>query len=1202
MRSPERRWRFWVDRGGTFTDVVAQRPDGELIEFKLLSRNPDRYQDATVEAVRRCLNVVAGEPIPTEQIVELRVGTTVATNALLERTGSKTALFITEGFGDLSVIGDQRRPDLFALDIRREPPLTDCVFEITERLNSDGEVVTALDEQTVHSALEQAKALGCKALAIALVHATINPRHERRVAELAARYDFGEVVVSHEVSALPGFLERMQTAGAEAYLQASVSQYIDELRRALPGVTIRCMQSSGALADAAQFRARHALLSGPAGGVMGAVRTAQAAGVERLIGFDMGGTSTDVFHCAGRVERVDETQVAGVVVRSPSVQLHTVAAGGGSRLGVQDGRATVGPESAGAYPGPACYGRAGPAAVTDANLVLGRLLREHFPAVFGQDGRQPLDPEASHQALDRLSIALHGDNSPHSPEQLAYGYIEIAVENMANAIRRITVEQGIDTQDYTLVAFGGAGGQLACLVAQALEVSDIFIPEAAGVLSALGIGLSELSQIEQLAIDQPLAACDSTTLQHAITVAAQQSRQRLADQGVANEQIRVEYSADLHFDGTDTTLTLPFERLDRLASDFLEQHRQVFGFADQQRAIRLRSLTIEALGGGHGFRPIDPVPAKSPTGRSIDVWAKLSGRLERVTASQLSRDDMAEGQQIKGPALITEPNSCIVVEPGWMATRQRGGLRLRQASRVRVAPTNESTAADPMRLEIIHNRLMAIAEQMGEALRRTAHSVNVRERMDFSCAIYTANGELVANAPHIPVHLGSMGAAVQSLLQRHRSVLAPGSAWLLNNPYLGGTHLPDLTVVSPRFDTSGELVQLVAARAHHADVGGITPGSVPAESHRLDEEGIIFDGLCIVDESGFHEAVIRDHLGQGPHPARQPDLNLVDLRAQIAACHQGLAGLDRLDAQFGAAQAQAYLHHILDHSADCVRQMIRAVQPGTGSVDLDDGTPIRVSLTPDRHTGHLVLDFQGTGTQHAGNRNAPTAITRAAVLYVLRCLLARPLPLNDGCLRPVELRIPAGSLLNPEPPAAVVAGNVETSQAIVNVLLEAFGSAAHAQGTMNNLSFGNDTEQYYETICGGAGAGAGFAGADAVQTHMTNSRMTDVEVLERRHSVRVEQFGLWRQSGGAGRSRGGSGAIRRLRFLSEMDVSVLSSQRKTAPRGLHGGGDGTCGRNTHYRNDGTRQDLGPQARLQVQPGDCIEIRTPGGGGWGKPED
>ncbi len=1191
-------WRFWVDRGGTFTDVVAVDPEGVQRHCKLLSRDPGHYEDATVEAIRRCLSVKRGAPIPAERIVELRVGTTVATNALLERSGSRTALLITAGFGDLPIIGDQRRPELFALNIHREPPLAARHFEITERLDARGAVLHPLDEASVHDALRRAREAGCEAVAIAFVHATVDGRHEHRTAEIAAEYGFEEVVCSHAVSPLPGFLERMQTATAEAYLQAAVSAYADGLRQALPGVTIRFMQSSGSLVDADRFRARHALLSGPAGGVVGAVRTGERLGLQQIIGFDMGGTSTDVFHFAGRIERVDDTRVAGVNVRSPSVQLHTVAAGGGSRLLSRDGRAVVGPESAGAHPGPACYGRGGPPAVTDANLLLGRLRPERFPAVFGPDAQHPLNLDASRSALKVLGNSLHGTGSASPLEALAYGYLEIATENMANAIRRITVEQGIDTEHYTLTAFGGAGGQMACLVAEALDLSDVFIPDAAGVLSALGIGLSELSNLQQIAVDRLLGDCDPATLESGIDTAAAQAREALEAQGVPATRIHIETQADLQFDSSDTTLTVPFRRLTELEPSFLDRHRQVFGFADEARAIRLRSITVEAAGGGHTLAAGSIGTADDWSDGRIRFWAKADGHLAERDARLIARERMTDGRQVQGPALITEPNSTIVVEPGWTATRVPGGLRLRRSATVKRLNRDDAGIADPVRLEIIHNRLMAIAEQMGEALRRTAHSVNVRERMDFSCAIYTADGELVANAPHIPVHLGSMGAAVQSLLERHRTALTPGSAWLLNNPYLGGTHLPDLTVVAPRFDANNRLVQLVAARAHHADVGGITPGSMPAESYVLDEEGIVFDGLCIVDASGFREDAIRAHLAQNPRPARQPDLNLVDLRAQVAACRQGIAGLEQLDGQFGAEPTQRYLQHILSHAADCVRALIPGMKPGHGEVTLDDGTPIRVTLRPDAESRRLVLDFTGTGAQHPGNRNAPAAITRAAVLYVLRCLLDRPIPLNDGCLRPVELILPKSCLLNPEPPAAVVAGNVETSQAVVNALLEAFDACAHAQGTMNNLSFGNATEQYYETICGGAGAGERFDGTDAVQTHMTNSRMTDVETLERRHSVRVDSFGIRRGSGGAGRHPGGCGAIRRLTLLTPMEISVLSSQRARAPRGLHGGQDGAAGVNTLIRRTGERRDLGAQARVEVEAGDRIEILTPGGGGWG----
>ncbi len=1194
-------WRFWIDRGGTFTDVLSLSPDGMLRADKLLSEDPEHYDDAVIAGVRRVLGLAAEAPIPASRIEELRVGTTVATNALLERKGTPTALLVTRGFGDLLAIGDQTRPDLFALDIRKAAPLAARVIEIDERVDADGAILTPLDEIQVEQALETARQQGCRALAIALVHGATAPAHERRIADLARAAGFEAVRCSHEVSPLPGLLGRAETAVIDAYLSPVLHQYTRRLAAALPDTRLRFMQSSGGLVGVDALSGRNAVLSGPAGGVIGAVRTAAALGRDRLIGFDMGGTSTDVFHFAGTLEQLDEGRIAGARLRAPMLQIETVAAGGGSILGFDGARLRVGPESAGADPGPACYRRSGPLAMTDANVQLGRIRPEFFPKVFGPEADQPLDPAAVGQAFAARAdeIAAAGGRAWTS-EQLAWGYLRIGVENMANAIRGISVRRGIDVGGYTLCAFGGAGGQHACAVADAVGIRSVLLHDHAGLLSALGIGIADLSRRDERMIEQALDGADleaiatiGQTLEHGVRAA-------LRSDGVDGD-IHVRLQVRLRYDTSDTALAVDLTDAAAMRAAFEGGHRQLFGFADPQRPLVLQSIVAEARGGGHAIPPAPPSPA-TPAPALQRVSVHFAGDDDATPRSLdtpvYRREQLSAGQQIDGPALLLEPHSTVVVEPGWRARRLDGALLL---ERSRALPRHRavSTACDPMHLEIFHNRYMAIAEQMGDALRRTARSVNVRERLDFSCAIFDARGRLVANAPHIPVHLGSMGVSVQALLREHGAELAEGDAWLINDPYRGGTHLPDLTVIAPRFDADGRLRQLVAARAHHADVGGISPGSMPAASRSIAEEGIRFAGLRIMREGRFLEPALLAALGAGPWPARQPAHNLADLQAQLAATRSGIAELAGLDDSFGRDVVDAYMQHIFDHAEQAVRALLPKLRPGSRRLQMDGGRVIAVTVTP--ADDRLRIDFTGTSAQDPGNFNAPLAVTRAATLYVLRLLLGTDIPLNDGCLQPVELHVPDGSLLNPVKPAAVVAGNVETSQAVVDALLGAFGVLADSQGTMNNLSFGDAAHQYYETICGGAGAGAGHAGASAVHTHMTNSRITDVEILEARFPVRLERFAIRRDSGGAGRWPGGDGVIRELRFLQPMQVGILSGHRHTPPQGLDGGGPGACGRNMLIGQAGERM-LDACVALEVAPGERIRIETPGGGGCGQVAD
>ncbi len=1193
-------WRFWVDRGGTFTDVLALSPDGGLRALKLLSDNPERYDDATTAAIRQVLGLDAGQAIPAGVVQELRVGTTVSTNALLERKGAATLLVTNAGLEDLLLIGDQSRPDLFSLRIDQPPPLTRAVIGIAARLDADGGVIAPLDADAVRRQLIAARAAGCVAVAVALLHAHRNPQHELAVGELAREAGFATVSLSHRTSPLPGLLARAQTAVADAYVDRPLRRYVNTLAAALPGTRLRFMQSAGRLTGAEGFGGRNSLLSGPAGGVIGAIGTAQAAGFERIVGFDMGGTSTDVFHFAGELEHDHESRLAGLTVRAPTLRVHTVAAGGGSVLGFADGRCTVGPESAGANPGPTCYRRGGPLTVTDANLRLGRIRAADFPSLFGPGGDEGLDEAATRRAFDeRCAIVNAAAPTPRTAPQLAHAYLQIAVENMANAIARITVQRGIDVRDHTLCAFGGAGAQLACRVAEALGMRSIFVHDRAGVLSALGLGMAQIGHEAEAGIGAALDAASAAQIASRLVELRRQAHAAMRADGVARNRIRDRAWARLRYAGAETLIDVALNgsaEAGLLRRAFEVEHRKMFGFVEPQRPIELVSVRLESAGGGS----VPPAPGATAPGRreSTRFWAEdANGVLRKMRAPLIDRDALADGETVAGPALLREPNSLIVVEPGWSATRLATGLHLRRTAQP-PRPRIGHTRRDPLHLELFHNRFMAIAEQMGEALRRTAASVNVRERLDFSCALYDGRGRLVANAPHIPVHLGSMGTAVQSLIAAHGAEFEHGDAWLLNDPYHGGTHLPDLTVVTPILDAGGCLRQLVASRAHHADIGGLTPGSMPPFSRHIDDEGVRFCGLRIARGGRFEESMLRQALSAGPHPSRQVQQNLVDLRAQIAANQRGMAELAALDRAAGADRVDAYMQHIHDHAAECVASLTRTLKPASASVQLDNGARIQVAIRA--IDGRLRVDFSGTSGPDRGNFNAPLAVTRAAVMYVLRCCIGRRIPLNDGCLQPVDLVVPDHCLLNPRPPAAVVAGNVETSQCIVDALLAALGAEAGSQGTMNNLSLGNARCQYYETIGGGTGAGPGFHGAHAVQSHMTNSRITDAEVLETRYPLRVWRFARRHGSGGDGQYRGGDGAVRELEFLEPMTVSVLSNRRAVPPAGLAGGAPGACGRNILRRADGSDTELPACASLAVAAGDRIRIETPGGGGHGLP--
>ena len=1169
-------WRFAIDRGGTFTDVVARAPDGRLHTLKLLSDAPG-YADAGVEAIRRITGVGDG-PLPP---CDVRLGTTVATNALLERKGEPVCLVTTRGHRDALLIGWQDRPDIFARAIVRPAPLFARVIEADERVRVDGTVERALDLAAAERELRAAHADGLRAVAIALVHGNRFPAHERALADLARAIGFAEVVASHAAAAVDRFIARAHTAVADACLSPVLRRYVAGVEAAL-GRPVLVMASSGGLVPGAALRAKDALLSGPAGGIVGMARTAARAGLERVIGFDMGGTSTDVSLHAGRLERAGERTVGGIPVTAPTLPIDTVAAGGGSICRFAEGRFTAGPDSAGAAPGPACYRRGGPLTVTDCNLVLGKLQPAWFPAVFGPDGDQPLDRAAAAAALDAVA-----GNAGLGREAAAAGLVAIAVANMARAIKAVSVARGHDPVGYALSCFGGAGGQHACLVADALGIEQVFVHPLAGVLSAHGIGLAEWRAVRERTVALPL---DDPALGAAAAALVEEARAALDAEAMATE-----VRAQLRFARTDYLIEVALDAPAVMRAAFDAEHRARFGYISEG-ALLVELLRAEAIGETPDEARSVPLPAESaPPGATVRLFADGAWR----DAPLHRRDGLAVGAAVAGPALIVDDHATTAVEPGWTARVDRDGALLLRRHLPRAAAT-EDGAADPVRLEIFAGLFMGIAEEMGAALRRSAASVNIRERLDFSCALFDAGGNLIANAPHIPVHLGSMGDSIRAVIAGRAGTMRAGEAYALNNPFRGGTHLPDITVAMPVFAGGEAPAFFVAARGHHADVGGISPGSMPPDSRSLEEEGVLLDDLTMVDADGFREGQLRAVFAGGRWPARDVAMNLADLQAQVAACRRGAEGLERLAGERGLATVTAYMAHVQVQAEAAVRTRLADLPEGAAAVEMDDGARIAVAVRVDRTARTVVVDFTGTSGQRPTNFNAPRAITRAAVLYVLRLLIDLPIPLNDGFLRPVTIIVPPGSMLDPAPGAAVVAGNVEVSQAVTDALLQALGAMAGSQGTMNNFTFGDDARQYYETIAGGAGAGPGFAGASAVQTHMTNSRLTDPEVLEARFPVLLERFAVRHGSGGTGRWAGGDGVVRRLRFLSPQRAGILSNRRRVAPAGLAGAAPGAVGVNRVDRADGRVEALSATAAVDMEVGDVFVIETPGGGGFGAP--
>ena len=1244
------RWQFWIDRGGTFTDIVARRPDGQLIIHKLLSENPERYTDAPVQGIRDILGIPADAPIPAEQIEVVKMGTTVATNALLERKGDAVVLVITKGFRDALRIGYQNRPDIFARQIVLPEMLYERVIEVEERYSAQGEELTPLNLESIRQSLQEAYEVGIRSCAIVFMHGYRYPAHEKEVATIAHTIGFTQVSVSHEVTPLMKLVSRGDTTVVDAYLSPILRRYVDRVGEQLnvdkwqaensqelnvdrlqelgftqtsfeptnlqPSTPVRLMfmQSNGGLTDAQQFQGKDSILSGPAGGIVGAVQTSAIAGFNKIISFDMGGTSTDVAHYNGEYERTFETEVAGVRLRTPMMSIHTVAAGGGSILQYDGARYRVGPESAGANPGPASYSKGGPLTVTDANVMVGKLQPEFFPKVFGPNADLPLDASVVRQKFNQLAAEI-GDN--RTPEQVASGFLAIAVEKMANAIKKISLQRGYDVSEYTLCCFGGAGGQHACLIADALGMKQVFIHPFAGVLSAYGMGLADVRVLRERAVEAKLNEELVSELEQILEELAREGKEELNHRGTEDteeEDIQVFRKVHLRYEGTDTALIVDFGTVAAMQGQFEEAHRQQYGFIAPEKGLIVEAVSVEVV--KKTFNLQEPIIE-----RQTDAQPQPIATVQMYTADEwhetpvFKRENLQPGDCITGPALIIEATGTNVIEPNWQAELTAHNHLILKRSATHSPSSSASSASlrfvssnpDPILLEIFNNLFRSIAEQMGITLQNTSSSVNIKERLDFSCAIFDQNGQLVANAPHIPVHLGSMSESVGSLIEAHGDTLKPGDVYVLNNPYNGGTHLPDITVITPVFpDTWGghggtaptAPLFYVASRGHHADIGGITPGSMPPTSTTVEQEGILLDNFHLVEQGHFREEELRQLLSSGAYPVRNLTQNIADLKAQIAANERGVQELLRMVQHYSLETVQAYMGYVQDNAEASVRRAIAVLKDGSFTSKLDDGSQIQVRITIDRDNRSAKIDFTGTSPQLESNFNAPSAVCKAAVLYVFRTLVNDDIPLNAGCLKPLEIIIPEGCMLNPRYPAAVVAGNVETSQAITDALYGALGVLAASQGTMNNFTFGNGRYQYYETICGGSGAGADFDGTDAVHTHMTNSRLTDPEVLEWRFPVLLENFCIRPNSGGKGQHHGGNGVIRRLRFLEPMTAAILSSHRVIPPFGLQVGEACAVGRNYVERSDGTVEELGSTAAVEMNAGDVFIIETPGGGGYG----
>ena len=1199
-------WQFWIDRGGTFTDIVGRDPDGNLHTRKLLSENPEHYKDAAVRGIRDLLKLESTDPIPTNTIDAVKMGTTVATNALLERKGDRTLLLITRGFADLLRIGYQTRPTLFDLNVVLPELLYERVIEVTERIDATGEIVTALDETTLHRELQQAYDDGIRSVAIALMHGYRMPKHEQRLADLAHEIGFTQVSASYNTSPLMKLVSRGDTTVTDAYLSPILRRYVQQVREALDADQGGCrqllfMQSNGGLTDADLFQGKDAILSGPAGGVVGMVSTGLQSGHDRLIGFDMGGTSTDVCHFAGHYERSFETEVAGVRMRAPMMNIHTVAAGGGSILKFDEGRFQVGPESAGANPGPACYRRGGPLTVTDCNVMLGKLQPAHFPHVFGPDGRLPLDAQVVREKFSSLTqqIADATGDATLTPEQVASGFLRIAIENMANAIKKISVQRGYDVTRYVLNCFGGAGGQHACGVADALGISKVLLHPLAGVLSAYGMGLADIRALREQQFEKSVAATTDAT--EVLDQLADSAVEEVKAQGIERKSITVIRRALVRYPGSFVPLEVEFGDEATIRQRFNDVHKTRYGFSAGQRDLIIEVLAVEAIGANESL-PSAAIAMNDTTPEPIDHVTMFADNTHH-DVPLYDREAMHPGQIIAGPAIIRESTATTVLEPGWSASMDQWQQLVLDRTVALQHEASVGTTADPVMLEVFNNLFMNIAEQMGATLANTAYSVNIKERLDLSCALFDTSGQLVANAPHVPVHLGSMSESILTIIRLNKDTMSPGDVYMLNAPFNGGTHLPDVTVVTPVWNKEGSQVLFyVASRGHHADIGGRTPGSCPPDSKHIDEEGVLIDNFKLVDRGTLREQQTRALLASGQYPCRNIDENMADLSAQIAANETGAREVHKMVDQFGLEVVSAYMQHVQDNAEECVRRVITSLKNGSYRYELDSGAVIRVNISVDHEAREAKIDFTGTSEKDPLNFNAPFSVCRAVVLYVFRTLVDNPIPLNEGCFKPLTIHAPKGSMINAEYPSAVIAGNTEVSQAMCNAVYGALGVIAGSQATMNNFVWGNDRIQNYETICGGVGAGPDFDGCSAIQTHMTNTRMTDPETLEWRFPVRVEEFSIRRGSGGRGKHSGGDGSRRCLKFLEKMTVTVICGHRRVPPFAVDGGEPGKVGCEWVERTDGSVVTVQGIDAVDVSPGDVFVMETPGGGGFGHYKD
>ncbi len=1208
-----KRWQFWIDRGGTFTDVVGKRPDGSLVTHKLLSENPEQYKDAAVAGIRHLLGLMRGEPVTPNLVECVKMGTTVATNALLERKGEPTLLVTTRGFRDALRIAYQNRPRIFDRNIQLPELLYCAVVEANERVGAHGDLIEALDEPHLERELLAQYQRGLRSVAIVFMHGYRYTAHELAAKRIAQEVGFTQISTSFETSPMMKFVSRGDTTVVDAYLSPILRRYVEQVAGEMPGVKLFFMQSSGGLTDARVFQGKDAILSGPAGGIVGMARTAAIAGIEKIIGFDMGGTSTDVSHYAGEFEREFETQVAGVRMRAPMMSIHTVAAGGGSLLAFDGARFRVGPQSAGANPGPASYRRGGALAVTDANVMMGKIQPRYFPKVFGPNADEALSLDAVQAKFGELA-----EQTQRPAEEVAEGFINIAVQQMANAIKKISVARGYDVTSYTLQCFGGAGGQHACLVADALGMTRVFVHPLAGVLSAYGMGLADQTVIREQAVEVKLTPEALTVIVATLDALALQAEGELTRQQVNQGAIRTHRRVHVRYEGSDSALVVSYPNSAAnataiaalLVSEFEAAYRQRFAFLMQGKGLIVEAVSVEAVIAGDA--PQEPRHAMHPPrdlhacGAVREVVRMYSGG-QWVEAALVVREDLRPGDTIAGPAIIAEKNATTVVEPGWQATlTEFDHLDLVRIDK-RAIRFAVGTTVDPVLLEVFNNLFMNIAEQMGLQLQNTAYSVNIKERLDFSCALFDARGNLIANAPHMPVHLGSMGESIKTVVRENAATMQPGDVYVLNDPYHGGTHLPDITVITPVY-MDGKPTFYVGSRGHHADVGGTTPGSMPPFSTRIEEEGVQINNFKLVDRGVLREAEMVTLLGSGPYPSRNTQQNMADLNAQIAANEKGVQELRKMVEHFGLDVVQAYMGHVQANAEESVRRVITRLKDGSFTLPLDNGAQIQVAIRVNAKLRSAVIDFTGTSPQQVNNFNAPTAVCMAAVLYVFRTLVDDDIPLNAGCLKPLEVIIPAGSMLNPNPPASVVAGNVETSSCITNALYGALGVMAASQCTMNNFTFGNARYQYYETISGGSGAGVitnlagetvgGFHGTSVVQTHMTNSRLTDPEIFEFRFPVRLDSYEIRAGSGGAGKWHGGNGGVRRVRFLEDMTASILSNGRSHGAFGMAGGQPGQVGLNRVLRANGSVELLGHIGQAEMHAGDVFEIATPGGGGYG----